>query len=107
MGRCEKGARPVLCLGRRAFRHASRTDGGVAMMLRIQAAPRLIDGFSQVLGYTQGFLAGLPDLQPAYETVRGDILKFLELSEKIMAGNVCTAEQYDQARYAVCAWIDE
>lgn len=66
----------------------------------------LSDCFMQLVAYFTLFLKHV-DNQPPFETVQGDIQKLLSLSEESVKRGAVTREDYEQARFAVCAWIDE
>ena len=66
----------------------------------------LSDCFMQQVGYFTLFLKNV-DRQPPFETVQGDIQRLLSLSEDCVKRGGVTREDYEQARFAVCAWIDE
>ncbi len=68
---------------------------------------RFIDGFIELLGYVQSFRQTAAEKQPAYEEVRSEILRLLKQSERLPGNSDGSFADYDQARYAVCAWIDE
>jgi type VI secretion system protein ImpK len=67
----------------------------------------LADCFSALLAYVVDFRQGVENRQPPYEEVRSEILRLLKESETAVARGDCPPKDYDQARYAVCAWIDE
>src|ERR1700759_365487 len=95
------------CVGRRARGYAGRSHGGRAMNSLTTPQPRLIDGFAELMGFVQAFRRDAVEKQPSYESVRSEILRLLKQSEQSVEKGYATAETYDQARYAVCAWIDE
>lgn len=66
----------------------------------------LSDCFIQLLAYFTLFLKNV-DRQPPFETVQGDIQRLLSDSEECVKRGEVTREDYEQARFAVCAWIDE
>ena len=68
---------------------------------------RLADHFIDVLSYVQSFRQTASQAQPPYDPIRSRVVDLLKRSEEIPAKGLCTREDYDQARYAVCAWIDE
>jgi type VI secretion system protein ImpK len=45
--------------------------------------------------------------QPPYDAFRQEVLSLLKQSEAVISSGASAAEDYDRARYAVCAWIDE
>lgn len=68
---------------------------------------RLIDCFMPVLAFVVDFRNALPQCPPEYARVKGEIRQLLAQSEAASQAAGCDAEQYDQARFIVCAWIDE
>ncbi len=71
------------------------------------SARHLTDSFSELLAYVMGFRQNAAQQQPGYDDVRSRILTLLKQSESCLAQGLCTAEDYDLARFAVCAWVDE
>ena len=69
--------------------------------------PRLIDSFIELMGYVQSFHLAVAKNQPPYEQVRTEILRLLKQSDQFVEKGYGSSEEHDQARYAVCAWIDE
>lgn len=68
---------------------------------------RLIDCFVQLVGYVEMLLENLNKSQPAYEQVREDVIRLLAASEAEAKKGQVPMDEYDQGRFAVCAWIDE
>jgi len=68
---------------------------------------RLADAFIPLMTYVLSFRRTAAQAQPPYEQVRGEVIRLLRQSEEYPAKGLCPREDYDQARYAVCAWIDE
>lgn len=68
---------------------------------------RPIDSFAELFGYIYGFRNTAAEKQPSYEEVRNEVIRLLKLSEDFPAKGLCTQDEYDQSRYALCAWIDE
>ena len=68
---------------------------------------RLIDCFVQLVGYMELMQENLQNSQPAYEQVREDVIRLLTASEAAAKKGQVPPEEYDQARFAVCAWVDE
>ena len=68
---------------------------------------RLIDSFVQLIGYVELMLENLNKNQPSYEQVREDVIRLLAASEATAKKGQTPPDEYDQARFAVCAWIDE
>ncbi len=68
---------------------------------------RLTDCFSEVVAYVIYFLEALDQKQPPYEQVKTDIRRLLEESKAKALGAGISEGDYDLARFAICAWIDE
>jgi type VI secretion system protein ImpK len=77
--------------------------------MTLQPAPTqyLTDCFSGLLAYVVSWRQSVVEKQPAYDEVRKEILRLLKESESYVSEGFCTQDEYEQARYAVCAWIDE
>ena len=67
----------------------------------------LTDCFMELLAYGAYFQKSVSVQQPPYEKVKADILHLLAQSEARLKGGPFSREDYDQARFMVCAWIDE
>ena len=68
---------------------------------------RLTECFMEIFVYIVYFKKSVAKLQPPLEQVRTDISGLMQKSEaKSKAGNF-SQEDYDLARFAVCAWVDE
>ena len=70
---------------------------------------RLIDCFIELIVYTAYFLKSVDKKQPSFDQVRADIQRLLSKSEECIkkSSPAPAAEDFDTARFAVCAWIDE
>lgn len=68
---------------------------------------RLTDCFMELMAYVINFRKIAASAPPSYEQLKGDIDRLLSRSEELVKKTVCTPEDWDQARYAVCAWVDE
>ncbi|MBW1729693.1 MAG: type IVB secretion system protein IcmH/DotU [Deltaproteobacteria bacterium] len=68
---------------------------------------RLTDCFSELVAYVSYFLKTVEHRQPPFDQVKQDILRLLTQSEDCVKQGAFSPEDYDQARFAVCAWIDE
>ncbi len=68
---------------------------------------RLVDCFVLLMAYVALLLRKDPGNQPDYETVRRDIQRLIGQSESDMAKGGINPGDYDMARFAVFAWIDE
>jgi type VI secretion system protein ImpK len=67
----------------------------------------LIDFFVQLIGYVELMVEKLHKDQPSYEQVREEVIRLLAASESAAKKGQAPPDEYDQARFAVCAWIDE
>ncbi len=67
----------------------------------------LSDCFMDVMAYVTYLLKSVETRQPPYEEVKNDIRRLLTESEGFVARGVVPREEYDQARFALCAWVDE
>jgi type VI secretion system protein ImpK len=67
----------------------------------------LADGFAELMSYVLAFRQTATQRQPVYEEVRAEILRLLKKSEAVVNGGQCSLKEYTEARYALCAWIDE
>jgi type VI secretion system protein ImpK len=53
------------------------------------------------------FLKSVAKRQPPYDRVRADIHRLLSQSEGTLKRGLVSEEDYRQAHFAVCAWVDE
>ncbi|NPV05341.1 MAG: DotU family type IV/VI secretion system protein [Syntrophaceae bacterium] len=67
----------------------------------------LSDCFIDLIAYVTYFLRSVESRQPSFERVRGDIQRLVAASEENLKKGLVPQEDYDQARFAVFAWIDE
>jgi type VI secretion system protein ImpK len=67
----------------------------------------LTDCFIDVMAYVTYFQKTVSSKQPSYEQVKADILRLLSQSENCVQKGAFSREDYDQARFMVCAWADE
>jgi type VI secretion system protein ImpK len=67
----------------------------------------LSDCFINTLAYGSYFLISVETRQPDYDQVKGDIQRLIRESEALFAQGSFSRDDYDQARFAVCAWVDE
>jgi type VI secretion system protein ImpK len=67
----------------------------------------LTDCFMPLMAYVVIFQQKVAQRQPHFEQVRGDILRLLTESETYVSKGVFSHDDYDQARFMVCAWVDE
>lgn len=68
---------------------------------------RLSDCFAELIAYTLYFQKGVEQRQPPYEQVKADVLRALAHSEEFVKKGLFPEDQYDMARFGVCAWVDE
>lgn len=67
----------------------------------------LSDCFMDVMAYVTYLLKSVETKQPAYDEVKNDIRRLLSESEGNVTRGLCSHNDYDQARFALCAWVDE
>jgi len=67
----------------------------------------LTDCFMPLVAYVAIFQQKVATKQPPFEQVKGDIQRLLSESEAYVRKGAFTQEDYDQARFMVCAWVDE
>jgi type VI secretion system protein ImpK len=67
----------------------------------------LTDCFMELVAYVLYFQKTVGRKQPAYEQVKADILRLLTQSEGCLKRGLIAKEAYDQARFMICAWVDE
>jgi type VI secretion system protein ImpK len=60
-----------------------------------------------VMAYTSYMLKSIETNQPPYEDVINDIKRLLSESEVNAARELFSRDDYNQARFAICAWVDE
>ncbi|NLI82223.1 MAG: DotU family type IV/VI secretion system protein [Deltaproteobacteria bacterium] len=68
---------------------------------------RLTDCFMELIAYTAYFLKTVGEKQPPYEQVKADVLRSLTRSEECLKKDAFVRDDFDLARFAVCAWVDE
>ncbi|QWV98595.1 DotU family type IV/VI secretion system protein [Geomonas nitrogeniifigens] len=68
---------------------------------------RVIDCFMPLLAHVVEFRNALPQCPTEYARLKGEIRQLLAQSEALSQGAGCDPEQFDQARFIVCAWVDE
>jgi type VI secretion system protein ImpK len=68
---------------------------------------RLTDCFIDLIAYIAFFNKGAATRQPHFDQVKADILRLLTESQNRMGRGNFSQEDYDLARFAVVAWIDE
>lgn len=67
----------------------------------------LTDHFMELIAYIIYFARTASVKQPPYEQVRADVQRLLGKSEEAFTKGFFNKEVYDQARFMVCAWVDE
>ena len=67
----------------------------------------LSDCFMPLIAYTSYFLKTADRRQLSYEQVKADIQRLLGQSEGWVKKGHFSQEDFDSARFAVCAWVDE
>ncbi len=67
----------------------------------------LSDCFIELVAYVAYFLKTVETRQAPYDQVKADVLRLLTQSESCLKKNLFPAEDYDLARFAICAWVDE
>jgi type VI secretion system protein ImpK len=68
---------------------------------------RLTDCFMELIAYTAYFLRSASTKQPPYETVKGEIDRLITGSYRHFEKGGFPSEDFNLARFAVFAWIDE
>jgi type VI secretion system protein ImpK len=68
---------------------------------------RLADCFIDLFGYVAYLLKSVETRQPSYEQVRADVQRLISQSEEKLKEGTFNMEDFDTARFAVCAWVDE
>jgi type VI secretion system protein ImpK len=68
---------------------------------------RLTDCFIDIIAYVAFFNKRATTRQPHFDQVKADILRLLTESQNKMGRGNFSQEDYDLARFAVVAWVDE
>ena len=68
---------------------------------------RLRDCFNELVAYVAYFLKNETPDTLSFGQVQADIHRLLSESEKMMTEGGIASEEYNEARFAICAWIDE
>ncbi len=68
---------------------------------------RLRDCFAEVVAYVAYFLKNDTPDTLSFGQVQADVHRLLSESEKMMRDGGIVAGEYNEARFAICAWIDE
>jgi type VI secretion system protein ImpK len=67
----------------------------------------LTDCFMELIAYVVYFQKNVASRQPPFEQVKADILRLVSQSDALVRKGVFPQDEYDQARFVVCAWVDE
>lgn len=67
----------------------------------------LTDFFMELFAFVSHFLKTVQVKQPPFEQVRGTVVRLLARSETCVKQGKFPREDFDQARFAICAWVDE
>ena len=67
----------------------------------------LSDCFIETMAYITYVLKSVEARQPAYDEVYTAVRSLLKDSENNVARGLIPRDDYDQARFAICAWVDE
>jgi type VI secretion system protein ImpK len=68
---------------------------------------RIADCFMELLAYVAYFLKAVKERQPAFEQVKADIDRLVSQTDACLQEKGTSKEDFDHARFAVFAWIDE
>jgi type VI secretion system protein ImpK len=68
---------------------------------------RLIDCFMNIIAYVTYLRKSGTEKQSSYDHVRANIRRLITQSESCLENETVSREDYDMARFAVFAWIDE
>jgi type VI secretion system protein ImpK len=68
---------------------------------------RLIDNFMPLISYVVLLRKNAAAVQPPFQQVKGDLQRLLGQSEAAFRKSDIPPGDYDQARFIVCAWVDE
>jgi type VI secretion system protein ImpK len=68
---------------------------------------RLTDCFIEMIAYVAYLMKAIDKRQPSFDEVQNNIRRMIADSEKWPREDRLSQEDYDQARFAVFAWIDE
>lgn len=68
---------------------------------------RLTDCFVAIVAYVAYFARSVPARQPALEQVKADIQRLISESQTHVSRGEVNPDDYDAARFALVAWIDE
>jgi type VI secretion system protein ImpK len=68
---------------------------------------RLSDCFVDLVAYMSYFRKSAAKRQPPYDKVRADVHRLLAQSQECVKRGLVSDEEYREAHFAVCAWVDE
>jgi type VI secretion system protein ImpK len=68
---------------------------------------RLTDCFIELVAYVAYFLKTVATRQPPFDQVKGNVQRLISGSEDYLINGAFSQEDYDLARFAICAWVDE
>jgi len=68
---------------------------------------RLSDCFVDLIAYMSYFLKSVANKQPPYDKVRADVHRLLAQSQECVKRGLVSDEEYREAHFAICAWVDE
>jgi len=68
---------------------------------------RLTDCFIEVIAYVAYFINTVTLKQTPFDQVKADIHRLLSESERHLQDGARSQEDFDSARFAICAWVDE
>jgi type VI secretion system protein ImpK len=68
---------------------------------------RLIDHFIELFAFVTAFLKKVEEQQPPFQQVQATVVRLLAKSETAVEAGRYSREEVDQARFALCAWVDE
>jgi len=68
---------------------------------------RLTDCFMELVAYVAYFLKTVAAKQPPFDQVKADVQRLMSESEGRLREASFSQEEYDLARFAICAWVDE
>lgn len=61
----------------------------------------------ELVAYVAYFLKTVAKKQPHFDQVKADIQRLISESEDRLRNGSFPQEDYDLARFAICAWVDE
>ncbi|WP_303721782.1 DotU family type IV/VI secretion system protein [Malonomonas rubra] len=68
---------------------------------------RMTDCFSETVAYVSYFLIADAGRQIGFDQFSSEVRRLLTESEQYVRNNQVSQDDYNQARFAICAWIDE